>query len=101
MRHNPTSQVLNTATFLDFARTKPKKEVYDYTDPDHCAIAQFMRKRLGHPEAHCNSVEYNLRPEFTHTQHLPPGWNGASLAEDRTWGALAGRLEALLDTEGV
>ena len=101
----PVSPDFTVAEFLDWVRTKPADEAYDYNDPSDCAICQFLRdagrcdrpsvgttvwNRLGHL--------FDGGPTYTLPAHVSKASMGRDedAVSDWTFGALATRLQALL-----
>jgi hypothetical protein len=82
---------------LEWSRTKPAGEGYDYGEPGECAIAQFLREtgRAANP----NVGEFAWRDGGKGTL-LPPHLDALVFADrdvsQRTFGALAQRIEALM-----
>jgi hypothetical protein len=74
---------------LEWARTKPADEEYDYIDAAYCAFGQFLRETRGWSELQCYYHDPVDTPEFD------PKIDGA-LQQSRNFGALVARLEALL-----
>lgn len=77
--------------FLDFCRSKPADEEYDYLRSSVCAFYQFAVAN-GIPDPVRSSYSYGLfnGPE------IPAALNGAIRVRPWTYGALASRLEAEL-----
>ena len=86
---------------LDWARTKPAEQTYNFCDTDHCAVAQFGRETerphlIGVGDL--QPISRELWQAVIHQGKRPQqsfsdaGW---------TFGALAQRLEALLPAEPV
>jgi hypothetical protein len=71
-----------TEEFLAFCRSKPAEEVYDFTDPEGCAVAQF-----GYPGLPSSDIDAKFGAEFANTLASLPN----------TFGALTARLEALAE----
>jgi hypothetical protein len=76
------------ADVLAWARTKPADEAYDYFNCRECALAQFSR-HIGLPTFNPRRSEMEQYKNLG--EHL--------IAEPKTFGALAGRLAALLPAE--
>lgn len=78
--------------FIAFCKTKPANEPYNFSDPHHCALSQFAKdahhsELYGLPfegEAIEGGFEDALNPRADHPD------------KDRTFGALARRLETVV-----
>ena len=80
----PVSDGFTVAEFLDWVRTKPADEAYDYSSLDNCAISQFARY-----------AGFELHGEERNLFESGAGGMAACL-KPNTFGALATRLQALL-----
>lgn len=76
---------LTIEAFAEWAEKKPANETYDYCSSEACAAAQYLQS-LG-------VQKYNL-PSYK----LPKGWLGPLQTGPDTFGALAQRLRASLNT---
>lgn len=88
----PEAEVVNgftLAEFLDWARTKPADEEYDFCDPSACAVAQFGiaagRRDLDNITTH--EMKLMCPGAYDAVHPLYGGW---------TFGALVERLESAL-----
>ena len=79
------------AEFLEFARSKPADERFDYTDSSVCALTQFGRA-TGREHLTEHSGSALLFGEL-------PALNDALAAKPETFGALVTRLEALVQEQ--
>lgn len=93
-----------THAILEWARSKPADEAYDYCSPDSCAISQFLRDtgRAAKPMVALNRWDdwsskshFPLRHKFD-TRIDDAAIDAGADFPDRTFGGFAKRLEALV-----
>jgi hypothetical protein len=95
--------------FLDFARTKPAEEHYNYGDNDNCAFCQFLHA-MGHPNANVGGWGYNLERKEPPHPYADPIWDielpaelrldtsdGRNPLQSGQWGDLVLGLEEVLN----
>lgn len=75
-----------THQFLDFCRSKPRDELYDYVEPSECAFAQF-------------ALDHGIPNHSRKSSELPAGIDDLVRGRPRTFGALADRLSGALRQE--
>lgn len=79
--------------FIAFAKAKPKAEAYDYGSVGSCAFAQYIASINPEVRVIVGSSSYDIG-KATYT--MPHAWDRASGGQnERTFGALAARLELL------
>lgn len=74
---------------INWLKTKPADEAYDYCEPDNCLVAQYLRAQ-GYRWATCNSETYTHFSWLIPITHkLPEGFNKVAITPDfreRTFG---------------
>jgi len=81
--------VLSLEAFADWCEKQGDRE-YEYTDPDDCAITQYLRF-LGFENVSVVMNFYIMNGEF---RELPENFSGHAIRKPRTFSALAARLRS-------